>query len=304
MVPPHEPGRYTSPDLGVCIVMENKNQRLPQVRTCRISYAYWVLSFVAAVAGIGLLSGDSRAFDRPVSRSITIKGVALHYVMQGAGEPVVLIHGLYSSADINWRFTGVMVELAKDHQVIALDMPGHGRSDKPNNEEAYGIQIVDDLIALLDNLKIKKAHIVGYSLGGMVAMKFLALHQDRVISAVVGGMGWFRQGSGLQKFWEQIPAREEVKGRTPSAFLRAVGQLALSADELKRIRVPAEILVGDRDPVKPLYVVPLRPVRKDWPIVEIEGAGHINCIVKKSFRDEIAAWVRKHRDRSSDPRRN
>jgi len=263
-----------------------------------------VLSLIVALAAFGVCTDESRALERPVSRSLTVKGVALHYVIQGEGEPVVLIHGLYSSADINWRFTGVMAELAKDHQVIALDMPGHGRSDKPNSEEAYGIQIVDDVVALLDSLKIKKAHIVGYSLGGMVAMKFLALHQDRVISAVVGGMGWFRQGSGLQKFWEQIPAREEVKGRTPSAFLRTVGQLALSADELRGIRVPVEILVGDRDPVKPLYVVPLRPVRKDWPIVEIEGAGHINCIVKKPFGDEIAAWVRKHPERPAEPRRN
>jgi pimeloyl-ACP methyl ester carboxylesterase len=52
-------------------------------------------------------------------------GVKIHYVVQGAGEPGILIHGLYSSANINWQLTGVFGELAKDHRLVALDLPGH-----------------------------------------------------------------------------------------------------------------------------------------------------------------------------------
>jgi pimeloyl-ACP methyl ester carboxylesterase len=250
-------------------------------------------SFLAAVA-FGLLSQASpaRAADGPESKTFDAKGVKIHYLLMGEGEPVVLIHGLYSSAEINWGLNGVIRELAKDHQVIALDMPGHGRSDKPEKEEAYGIQVVEDVVLLLDELKIKKAHIVGYSLGGMVAVKMMAKHPDRVLSGTVGGMRWFKEGSPLQEFWDKLPARDV--GKTPAAFLKTVGQLAVGEDELKKIDLPVKVIVGDRDPVKKLYVTSLQEARKDWPVVEIEGAGHLNCIMKKRFKDEIAEWVRKN----------
>jgi len=240
-----------------------------------------VVMFAAPVSEAGL----------PASHLLDCHGVKIHYVVQGAGEPVLLIHGLYSSVSINWQLTGVFGELAKDHQVIALDLPGHGRSDKPENAAAYGLAIIDDIVALLDHLHIKQAHVVGYSLGGMIAVKLLALHPDRVKSGLIGGMGWFRAGSPIQKFWERIPNRDNQK--VPSAFLQKVGQFAVSEEELKKIAVPAEVVVGDRDPVKQLYVVALRRGRPDWPVVEIQGAGHINCILKPEFRSEIAAWVRK-----------
>jgi pimeloyl-ACP methyl ester carboxylesterase len=227
----------------------------------------------------------------PASEFLNCRGVKIHYVVEGTGEPVLLIHGLYSSAAINWQLTGVMGELAKDHRVIVFDLPGHGRSDKPENDAAYGLAIVDDAIALLDHLDVKKVHVVGYSLGGMITVKLLALHPERVKSALVGGMGWFRAGTPLQKFWERIPNRDRQP--VPSAFLQQVGQFAVTAEELKKIALPVEVIVGDHDPCKALYVAPLRRGRPDWPVVEIPGAGHMSCIVKPQFRDEIAAWVRK-----------
>jgi pimeloyl-ACP methyl ester carboxylesterase len=58
-------------------------------------------------------------------------GVKIHYVVKGHGEPVILIHGLYSSAAMNWGVPGITTELARTYQVIALDNRGHGQSDKP-----------------------------------------------------------------------------------------------------------------------------------------------------------------------------
>jgi pimeloyl-ACP methyl ester carboxylesterase len=241
-----------------------------------------------ALAGFEV-AGIRTAFSAPVSHNFDVQGVRIHYFVEGRGEPVVLIHGLHSSAGMNWIVNGVFGELAKDHQVIALDMPGHGRSDKPDDEKAYGTQIVADVLALLDHLQIKKAHIVGYSLGGMIAVKFLAMHPDRGLSGTVGGMGWFREGSRIQRIWDRLPGREG----TPPAFMHSVSQLAVTEQDLKEISVPVEVVVGARDPVKRMHVDPLRPVRPDWPVVEIEEAGHISCVTTPEFRKAISDWVRK-----------
>jgi pimeloyl-ACP methyl ester carboxylesterase len=228
---------------------------------------------------------------QPASQFLDCHGLKIHYVVEGTGEPVILIHALYSSANINWQLTGVFGELAKDHRIIAFDLPGHGRSDKPDQEAAYGLAIIDDIVMLLDHLKVKKVHVVGYSIGGMIAVKFMALHPERVKSGLVGGMGWFRAGTPLQKFWERAPGRD--RGRVPLAFFKGVTEFAVTEDELKAITGPVEVLVGDRDRVKQLYVAALRRGRPDWPVVEIPRAGHINCIMKPEFREEIAVWVRK-----------
>ncbi|MBT9588279.1 alpha/beta hydrolase [bacterium] len=95
-------------------------------------------------------------------------GVKIHYTVEGSGQPVILIHGLASSAAINWRMPGIVARLAKDYQVVALDCRGHGRSDKPKQDQAYGRAMVQDVAALMDHLRLKNAHIVGYSMGGMI----------------------------------------------------------------------------------------------------------------------------------------
>jgi pimeloyl-ACP methyl ester carboxylesterase len=175
----------------------------------------------------------------------------------------------------------------------ALDLPGHGQSDKPQDDSAYGPELVEDVVRLLDHLDIKKAHVVGYSMGGMIAARFLASHQDRALSGVLGGMGWLREGSVLQKNWERIFPRQG--GSTPPACARSLGKLALTREELIGIHVPVVVLVGDRDPVKSLYVTPLQQVRKDWPVIEIKDAGHLNCILKPEFKQEIQNWLASHR---------
>jgi pimeloyl-ACP methyl ester carboxylesterase len=235
-------------------------------------------------------------------RSFDAKGVKLHFVVEGEGEPVVLLHGLQSTADINWRLTGVIRDLASDHRVIALDLPGHGRSDKPENPEAYGRQMAEDVVLLLDHLKIKKAHVVGYSLGGMIAFKLLAMHPDRVLSGTIGGMGWFREGSRLQEIWGEMRVSEG--SHVPAALIHSLGELALSEKELQSIDVPIKVVVGDRDPVKQLYVAPMRRKRRDWPIVEIADAGHINCILKKQFREEMTGGVRAAERAAKQPRQH
>lgn len=209
-------------------------------------------------------------------------GVRIHYTVQGEGEPVVLIHGLDSSGAINWERPGIVKRLtAKKWRVILPDARGHGRSEKPKEEGAYGTEMVEDVVRLLDHLKIDQAHLVGYSMGGMIALKCAVLHPDRVKSVVLGGMGWLKAGSPLEAIWERALSRQRL--RTPAACARSLGALSLTEEEVKGVKLPVSVLVGDRDPCRKLYVEPLSRVRPDWPVTIVEGAGHLNCIMKESF---------------------
>ena len=249
-----------------------------------------MVTALICAAPLGLL----QAVDKPTGQTFDANGVKIWYFVQGKGEPVVLIHGWISSAAINWVVPGTSALLAKDYRVIALDMRGHGLSDKPTKEEAYGPELVEDIGRLLDHLKIKKVHIVGYSMGGIVAANFIAKHPDRVLSGTLGGMGWLKPGGAAQRGFAQI-GKNDPNARAAAICGRSLARLALTEKEIKSIRVPVTVLVGDQDIlIKKLYIEPLRKVRKDWPVVEIKDADHITCILKPQFREEILASLRKN----------
>jgi pimeloyl-ACP methyl ester carboxylesterase len=246
-------------------------------------------------ACVGLLQcGSLSAADDLKIESFDSKGVKIAYFTQGKGEPVVLIHGWLSSAGINWLLPGISTALAKDHQVIALDVRGHGLSDKPLKEEAYGPELVEDVARLLDHLKIKKAHIVGYSMGGIIAAKFTVKYPERVLSTTLGGMGWLQAGGLAELGLAQI-GKNDPNAKPLAICGGSLAKLALTEEEIKSIKVPVTVLIGDKDElVAKLCVEPLQQVRKDWPVVTIKNATHITCILQKQFKEEIVGWVKKN----------
>jgi pimeloyl-ACP methyl ester carboxylesterase len=153
--------------------------------------------------------------------------------------------------------------------------------------------MVEDVTRLLDHLKIEKAHIVGYSMGGMIALKFIVLHPDRVRSGMLGGMGWLKSGGVLEKFWEKLPGKDEGRG-TPAACLHGLSQLGVTEEEVKAVKVPVSLAAGDHDPCRKLYIEPLVKVRSDWPLTLIEGAGHLTCVAKEPFRDAVKSSLDAH----------
>ncbi len=229
----------------------------------------------------------TRAAEGPAAQSFDSNGVRISYTVRGKGDPVVLIHGFLPNSGINWDLWGTTALLARDFQVITLDVPGHGDSDKPAKEEAYGPELVEDVVRLMDHLKIKKAHIVGYSMGGIISAKLTAKYPDRVLSCTLGGMGWLREGSLEQKVF----AEAGKDGKPLGLCFRGLAKLALSEDEVKAIRVPVVILFGEKDGLKKLYADPLARVRKDWKVIEIEDANHLTCVAKPQFREEIHKWL-------------
>lgn len=120
----------------------------------------------------------------------TFDGIKLHYIDEGSGEPVVLLHGLTSSIEGNWRRPGIW-SLLLDHgrRVIGLDARGHGESDKPHSPKAYeNAAMVRDVAALLDHLALPPVDLIGYSMGALTAIRF-AERDERVRRLVLGGIG-------------------------------------------------------------------------------------------------------------------
>ena len=103
---------------------------------------------------------------------------------------MVLIHGFATSIETMWVGNGFLEMLPDQFQVIALDCRGHGESGKPHEPAAYGEEMVEDIVRLLDHLRILRAHVVGYSMGAEIALKTLTRYPDRIRSAVLGGSGW------------------------------------------------------------------------------------------------------------------
>jgi len=241
----------------------------------------FLLGIFACAATIILLPANARAdeFDSA--------GVKIHYVVRGQGDPVILIHGLYSSAAMNWGLPGINAELARHFQVIAFDNRGHGQSGKPEAEDQYGVAMVEDVVRLMDHLHVAKAHVVGYSLGGMITMKLLTLHPERVSSAVLGGMGWMKQDSGLDRIWTIMQPRNS--GTVPIACLHGMAKLGVTEEQVKAIHIPVTVIVGDHDPCRQMYVAPLTRIRPDFPVHIIPNAGHLNCILQPDFKAQLKA---------------
>jgi len=84
-----------------------------------------------------------------------------------------MAHGFAGNLEV---WDDLMADLSKDHEAVALDCRGHGKSDKPHEPEQYGIEMVNDITRLMGHLQISKAHIVGYSMGGAIVMKMLVEH--------------------------------------------------------------------------------------------------------------------------------
>ena len=99
-----------------------------------------------------------------------------------------------------WASNGIFQDLSRDHRVIAFDLRGHGESGKPHDPARYGREMALDIIRLLDHLGIRRAHVVGYSLGAILASQLLTLHPERFLSAtLIGGAGRFEWNTELDR---------------------------------------------------------------------------------------------------------
>jgi pimeloyl-ACP methyl ester carboxylesterase len=254
-------------------------------------------------------------------------GVRLHYTVAGRGEPVLLLHGFALDSQMQWAIPGIMKELAQDHRVIALDSRGHGRSARPHDSKQYGSAMVDDAVRLLDHLHIDKAHVVGYSMGGFLALKMAAMHPARLLSVTSGGAGWsektdrafldslaksLEQGKGLGPLIRELtpadrpkPTDEQLKffnrvagafidSRALAALVRSHEGIELSERELKSIREPVLAIVGLFDPFK-AGVDALQGRIPDLRVVVIPRADHMNAFRQPEFIRSLKEFLDQHK---------
>ncbi|MDE2691216.1 MAG: alpha/beta hydrolase [Acidobacteriota bacterium] len=250
-------------------------------------------------------------------------GVEIHYLVEGRGDPVVLLHGITGTAASNWGGPGIIGRLAEEFQVISVDQRGHGMSGKPHDPASYGERMALDVVDLLDHLRLQQAHVVGYSMGGFITMKLVALAPDRLMSAVVGGAGWSspelrddamfdalaasleagKGGGPLVEFlWpgEEPPTPEQVQAigqamvasndqMALAAVVRGMPGLDVSAELLRINKVPTLNIIGSDDPLKP-NADALVSVMKEHRLHIIEGANHMNTLSSPEFLDTVRAF--------------
>jgi serine-type D-Ala-D-Ala carboxypeptidase len=137
---------------------------------------------------------------------VNVENGKLFYEELGKGEPLIFIHG-HSFDHYEWE--PQFYEFAKKYRVIRYDVRGYGRSTMP--AEFSSTMHADDLAKLMDALKIRKAHVVGLSMGGFIGLDFLVLHQDRLLSVTLASGDVWNGSPGPSSPWttEEIAKRRE-----------------------------------------------------------------------------------------------
>jgi pimeloyl-ACP methyl ester carboxylesterase len=191
------------------------------------------------------------------------RGQRIHYTVDGSGPLVVLQHGLLMDAD-SWTQSGIVNALTDGFCVACVDSLGHGHSDKPSDPELYGQkQRAGDIVAVIDDLGYDRAHLVGYSMGGWLAVGVAMHHPKRLSSLILGGWDPVNglppgpKGPLSFDFFMRFAKRTTpalVEWVTPEfepgvrACFDALGQLRGARDAVLTADFPVMIWEGQSDP--------------------------------------------------------
>lgn len=247
-------------------------------------------------------------------QSFLSDGVEIAFLDEGAGAPVLLIHGFASNTVVNWVDTGwVRFLTSNGFRVISIDNRGHGRSQKLYRVEDYGApQMAEDARRLLDHLGIPRADVMGYSMGARITA-FLALaHPDRVRSCIFGGLGinMVRGMAGTGPIAHALEAEsiDQVTNPTARTFrafaeqtksdLKALAACIrssrdpITAEDVGRIACPVMVVVGSDDVVggSASALAALIPRAE---AVEIPDRDHMKTVGDRRYKEAVLDFLRR-----------
>ena len=264
-------------------------------------------SLIASVLG-GIVSTLVMPASAQETKTFDSAGVAIRYVDQGSGAPVVLLHGQGNTLE-TWIEGGVVQKLTTDYRVIAFDARGHGKSGKPHVVTAYGREMALDALRLMDHLTIPRAHFVGYSQGAHLVQWLLVNHPQRFLTATLGAAVGRIDYTAAQIASDEQEASEREKecvsrsqiirlaptNASPpdeatikkaseaclankdqdrfamAAVVRGKKEQAVSAAAVGSVKAPTLGVVGSLDGYVKDFEV-LRKLRPDFKVVVVEGA--------------------------------
>ena len=241
-------------------------------------------------------------------------GVEIAFLDEGEGEPIVLVHGFASNKETNWVTPGWVAALTgAGRRVIALDNRGHGASTKLYDPADYGVDKMGrDAIALLDHLKIERADLLGYSMGGRIVGYLASAHPTRVRSAVIAGIGIrlvVTQSNG-ERIAQALdaPSRDAVADEHARGFrtfaeqtrsdLKALAACArnphrtISREAAAAIRVPVLVATGTKDTIAGSgpELAALIPGAE---LLEIAGRDHMRAVGDPVFQGGVLDFLRR-----------
>jgi len=227
------------------------------------------------------------AQEKPTTGYAPVNGLKMYYEVHGSGDPVVLLHGSFMTITNNWtapwgKGADWIGELSKTRKVIAIEMQGHGRTADIQRDFSYE-NLADDVAALLDHLKIPRADLIGYSMGGGVAMQCAIRHPDKV-RKVVSISAPFRLDGLVKEALDAFPklSAETFKGSsieteykklspTPNEFPNFIKRVIamdlkpydFGADKLKATPAPMFFIHGDADGVRLEHIAEMFRLKGD-----------------------------------------
>ena len=202
-----------------------------------------------------------------------VNGINLYYETHGSGRPMILLHGGLGSGEM---FGPILPALAENHQVIAPDLQGHGRTadiDRPIEMEF----MADDIGALIDHLGLEKPDVVGYSLGGGVAMHTAFKYPDKIGKLVAASANIrrdaipaemleqqgqvnaaaveFMKDTPMYQLYQQVAPRPEDFGRLLDKIGQSMAKDFDYSEEVRALKVPTMIVCADADMAPPSHYV-------------------------------------------------
>lgn len=197
----------------------------------------------------------------------TINGANLAYDLNGAGTPVVLVHGAQGDQTM---FSGLAPALAAKYRVLTFDQRGSGLSDKPH--DGYSIAgLADDTAALMDHAGFTRAHIVGVSMGGMIALEFALRHPQKTRSLVLGCT---------------TPGGPNAIRIGGAAFTNAYSSREMSSEERGRALAQAAFTKGYID-AHPEIIPAMIEARRSRPIDSLALAGRLQAAMRHDVFDRL-----------------